>query len=186
MSFSRLHRPISKRPSSPTACPPGDGSFPHRPAPGMPPFRSGCLAWFEAHSLTNPSARQDLQQPGLRASVRRVGTIVEQESQRLHTESGLPNAHARLVLGGISLGGAVALWTLLGTDQPERPLFGLVAVSTWLPFVGEIIKRYLILDIHTWIQKQKQKQLPSRIVRPKPRRRQITTGISYLLPLSKT
>ncbi len=90
-------------------------------------------AWFEAYSLADPTARQDLQQPGLRASVQHIRAIVEQEAQRLQTENGHAGAQSQLVLGGISLGGAVALWTLLGTAQPEQPLGGFIAASTWLP-----------------------------------------------------
>ena len=115
--------------------------FPSSPSTWNATFEEWMPAWFEAHSLADPTARQDLQQAGLRASVQNVVEIVELEIQRLGAidSKSLSDAHARLVLGGISLGGAVALWTLLGTDLPDRPLGGFAVMSTWLPFSNEIM-----------------------------------------------
>lgn len=131
-------------PSLPDRLPSWRWVFPSSPSTWNATFEEWMPAWFEAHSLADPTARQDLQQPGLRASVRHVAGMIEQEILRLGSvkKDGPPDAHARLVLGGISLGGAVALWTLLGTDQPQRPLGGFAAMSTWLPFADEI-KMYL-------------------------------------------
>ncbi len=121
--------------------------FPSSPSTWNATFEEWMPAWFEAHSLADPSARQDLQQPGLLASVRHVGAIVAEEAQRLLAVSGPADpadpadpagVQSRLVLGGISLGGAVALWTLLAARQPDRPLGGFVVASTWLPFVDEM------------------------------------------------
>ncbi|CAK7215662.1 hypothetical protein SCUCBS95973_002551 [Sporothrix curviconia] len=120
--------------------------FPSAPSTWNATFEEWMPAWFEAHSLADPTARQDLQQPGLQASVQHVWDIMGHERQRLgevgeaREAASLADAHAdsRLVLGGISLGGAVALWCLLGTDAPMRPLGGFVAVSTWLPFAEDI------------------------------------------------
>ncbi|CAK7197445.1 hypothetical protein SEUCBS139899_000092 [Sporothrix eucalyptigena] len=116
--------------------------FPSSPSTWNATFQEWMPAWFEAHSLADPTERQDLQQAGLQASAMYVRSILEQESQRLQSATGLVD-DSRLVLGGISLGGAVALWTLLGTVAPERPLGGFVAVSTWLPFADEV-RRYLV------------------------------------------
>lgn len=44
----------------------------------------------------------------------------------------------RVVLGGISQGGAIALWTLLCRPALERGLCAFVGASTWLPFAAEI------------------------------------------------
>ena len=120
--------------------------FPSSPSTWNATFEEWMPAWFEAHSLTDPSLRQDLQQPGLQASVRHVKDIISQETQTLR-DGGHDNAEARLVLGGISLGGAVALWTLLGMSKPEQPWGGFAAVSTWLPFMKHI-ETYL-LDLET-------------------------------------
>ncbi|CAK7220349.1 hypothetical protein SBRCBS47491_004157 [Sporothrix bragantina] len=116
--------------------------FPSSPSTWNATFEEWMPAWFEAHSLADPTARQDLQQPGLTASARHVRDILDQEQQKLREVTGLADIDHRLVFGGISLGGAVALWTLLGTDAPTRPLGGFVAMSTWLPFAGEA-QRYL-------------------------------------------
>ncbi|EPE02701.1 phospholipase carboxylesterase family protein [Ophiostoma piceae UAMH 11346] len=116
--------------------------FPSSPSTWNATFEEWMPAWFEAHSLTDPSLRQDLQQPGLQASVRHVEEIVAKETQILR-DCGYENAKARLVLGGISLGGAVALWTLLGTTKPEQPWGGFAVASSWLPFVKQI-ETYLI------------------------------------------
>ncbi|KIH91493.1 hypothetical protein SPBR_01922 [Sporothrix brasiliensis 5110] len=89
-------------------------------------FEEWVPAWFEAYSLADPTSRQDLQPPGLRASAGPVDNA--------------DGAASRLVLGGISLGGATALWTLLGTNRPERPLGGFVVVSSWLPFANDVEK----------------------------------------------
>lgn len=112
--------------------------FPSSPKTWNATFEEWMPAWFEAQSLADPTERQDLQQAGLQTSARHAQNIVEDEIQRLQiAQSDGSDAHLRVVLGGISLGGAVALWTLLGTDKPERPLGGFAVMSTWLPFAKE-------------------------------------------------
>ncbi|RMZ80400.1 hypothetical protein DV738_g2896, partial [Chaetothyriales sp. CBS 135597] len=108
-------------------------------------FQEDMPAWFEAHSLTDPTARQDLQVEGLRDSVEHVLLLIEEEAKRLdgHFE--------RLVLGGISQGGAVALWALLcWRSSALRNLAALFATSTWLPFATEIEE--LLLGPKTSVQ----------------------------------
>ncbi|KAL1912685.1 hypothetical protein Sste5344_001275 [Sporothrix stenoceras] len=125
--------------------------FPSSPRTWNATFVEWMPAWFEAHSLADPTERQDLQQAGLWASARYAKEIVEDEIQRLQktqkTDGGGSDAHLRVILGGISLGGAVALWTLLGTDKPERPLGGFAVMSTWLPFAKEV--RSYLMDMGT-------------------------------------
>lgn len=87
-------------------------------------------AWFEAHSLTDPSARQDLQTPGLLASVYHVSLVMREEVDRLGGDAG------RVVLGGISQGGAVAMLTLL--SGRGTGIGGFFAASTWLPFAADV------------------------------------------------
>ena len=95
-------------------------------------FQEDMPAWFEAHSLTDPTTRQDLQVDGLRDSVGHVSRIMEEESRRLGGKS------YRLVLGGISQGGAVAMWALLcQRDETKRP-GAFFAASTWLPFAADL------------------------------------------------
>ena len=99
-------------------------------------FQEDMPAWFEAHSLTDIAARQDLQVRGSRDSVEHVTVIVSEEIRRL---DGDPR---KLLLGGISQGGAVALWTLLcQQDSAMRP-GAVVVASTWLPFATNIEKLF--------------------------------------------
>ncbi|KAF5967578.1 acyl thioesterase 1 [Fusarium coicis] len=95
-------------------------------------FEEDMPAWFEAHSLTDTMARQDLQIPGIRQSVSYIKTILDQEIERLGGDT------SRVVLGGISQGAAVAIWTLLCLDSVERPLGAFFATNTWLPFASSI------------------------------------------------
>lgn len=90
-------------------------------------------AWFEAPSLTDTAAGQDLQAPGIRDSVAYVCRILDDE---ISLVGGRPE---RVVLGGISQGGAIAMWTLLCHNNARaRGLCAFVGASTWLPFAAEI------------------------------------------------
>jgi lysophospholipase-2 len=95
-------------------------------------FQEDMPAWFEAHSLTDITARQDLQVSGIRDSVDHIIGIINEEVKRL---DGNPQ---RLVLGGISQGGAVALWTLLCQRKSAMKPGVVVVTSTWLPFAPSI------------------------------------------------
>ncbi|KAJ4057582.1 hypothetical protein NW761_002814 [Fusarium oxysporum] len=97
-------------------------------------FQENMPAWFEAHSLTDTTARQDLQIPGIKQSVSYVKMILEQEIE------GLGGDASKVVLGGISQGAAVGMWTLLCLDSIERPLGAFFATNTWLPFASSIGK----------------------------------------------
>lgn len=94
--------------------------FPH--APEQPVTVNGGMAmraWYDV--LDMELARED--EPGIRASERRVTALVAAEAAR-----GVPAG--RVVLAGFSQGGAIALHTAL--RYPE-PLAGVVALSTYLP-----------------------------------------------------
>lgn len=95
-------------------------------------FEESLSAWFEAHSLTDTSERQDLQTAGIGQSVSYIQTIVDREIARLG------GAAERLVIAGISQGGAIGMWTLLCQRDVSRRLGAFVGVSTWLPFAGAI------------------------------------------------
>jgi lysophospholipase II len=97
-------------------------------------FEEDMTAWFEAHSLTDVTARQDLQAGGIRESVEYIQGLWDDELERLGGRA------EHLVLGGISLGGAIGIWTMLCTHHPERRLGAFVAASTWLPFATNIGK----------------------------------------------
>ncbi|KAK4649156.1 uncharacterized protein QC761_001640 [Podospora bellae-mahoneyi] len=97
-------------------------------------FEEDMPAWFEAHSLTDTTARQDLQMAGIRDSVRYLTRLLGQEVDRLGGSSG------KVVLSGISQGGAIGLWSLLcaGADGAAGRLGGFVGASAWLPFADEL------------------------------------------------
>ncbi|KAF5711533.1 acyl thioesterase 1 [Fusarium mundagurra] len=97
-------------------------------------FQENMPAWFEAHSLTDITARQDLQIPGIKESVSYIKTIIDQETERLGGDA------LKVVLGGISQGAAVGMWTLLCQDSIERPLGPFFATNTWLPFHSSVEK----------------------------------------------
>ncbi|CAH0056368.1 unnamed protein product [Clonostachys solani] len=99
-----------------------------------PVFQEDISAWFEAHYLTDVDARQDLQIPGIRQSVEYVLALLGQEIDALDGRA------ESVFLGGISLGGAVGIWTFLclwNAPVPRR-IGGFFAVSTWLPFSKNI------------------------------------------------
>lgn len=95
-------------------------------------FEEEMPAWFEAHSLTDITARQDLQTDGIKESVGYITKIIDDEVERLG------GAAEKLVLGGISQGAAVGLWTLLCRSHSTRRIAGFVGVSCWLPFAADI------------------------------------------------
>ncbi len=95
--------------------------FPH--APVRPVTLNGGLpmrAWFDVVSLQRDSG-EDL--AGIKASAAAVNALITREAAR-----GIPAE--RVVLGGFSQGGAIALYC--GTRQPV-PLAGIVGLSTYLP-----------------------------------------------------
>lgn len=102
--------------------------FPSSPDIWSPVFEEDIPAWFDTPSLSDINARQDLQMPGIEASVKYISGLLAQEIAILHGRAD------RVVLGGISLGGATAMWTLLCSHDIAKPLGGFIAASTWLPF----------------------------------------------------
>ncbi|KAM0558032.1 hypothetical protein ACHAPJ_005199 [Fusarium lateritium] len=94
-------------------------------------FEEEMPAWFEAHSLTDTTARQDLQIPGIRESVDHLKAILDNEMKRLGGSA------EKVILGGISQGAAVGLWTFLCHDH-EKPLGAFFGASTWLPFATDV------------------------------------------------
>ncbi|KAK4171471.1 Alpha/Beta hydrolase protein [Triangularia setosa] len=97
-------------------------------------FEEELPAWFEAHSLTDATSRQDLQVEGIRESTSYIKSVMDEELELL---KGCSN---KLVLAGISQGGAIAIWTLLCQTRLDRRLGALVGTNTWLPFAKNIEK----------------------------------------------
>ncbi|KAI9170775.1 Acyl-protein thioesterase 1 [Paramyrothecium foliicola] len=96
-------------------------------------FEEHMPAWFEARSLTDVTDRQDLQEPGIRSSVGHVSAVLDGEIERLAGRA------EKLVLGGISQGAAVGLWTLLCRAKVSSGLGAFIGASTWLPFATQIL-----------------------------------------------
>jgi len=74
---------------------------------------------------------------------------------RIAEEVKLGIARYRIVLGGVSQGGALALYSSFAIDQ--EPLAGIVAMSTWVPLpdsfpaVSIVLKRHLISKINYYL-----------------------------------
>lgn len=117
--------------------------FPSSPTSWNNIFEEDMSEWFDIQSLTDPMDQQHRQVQGLTDSICHVTAIIESEIARLGGDS------RKVVLGGISQGGAVALMTLLsrcviandknafGMQMPLQ-LGGFVGVSIWLPFAAEL------------------------------------------------
>ncbi|KAK4044537.1 Alpha/Beta hydrolase protein [Parachaetomium inaequale] len=95
-------------------------------------FEEMLPAWFEAHSLTDTTAREDLQMGGIKESVAYMQSILDQEVARLGGDA------EKVVIMGISQGGAIGMWTLLCQGILDRRFGAFVGASTWLPFAANI------------------------------------------------
>jgi lysophospholipase II len=95
-------------------------------------FQENMSAWFEASSLTNVTANQALQVKGIKESVRYIHAVLRHEIDLLGGIS------ERVILGGISQGAAVGLWTFLSQKNPAQNLGAFFGASAWLPFENEI------------------------------------------------
>ncbi len=106
--------------------------FPHAPLRAVT-INNGYVmrAWYDVSpdDLAGNTRRAD--ERGVRESQAQIETLIEREAAR-----GIPANH--VILAGFSQGGAIALQTGLRHD---RPLAGIMALSTYLPladsFVGE-------------------------------------------------
>ncbi len=96
-------------------------------------FREDMPAWFEAHSLSDPTARQELQVPGILDSVKHISAIVDGEILKLNGQS------HKVCLGGISQGAAVGMLALLSRPTSAPRIGAFFAASTWLPFASDIL-----------------------------------------------
>ncbi|MCK7595248.1 alpha/beta hydrolase [Pseudomarimonas salicorniae] len=96
--------------------------FPH--APVMPVTLNGGMhmrAWYDILGMDFTQRRED--EPGVRASIGAVETLIAREVER-----GTPPE--RILLAGFSQGGAITLATGL---RRQEPLLGMIALSTYLP-----------------------------------------------------
>ncbi|KAF6041207.1 LYPLA1 [Bugula neritina] len=104
--------------------------FPHAPTqPVSLNMGMNMPSWFDIKGLS-PDAPQD--EVGLKKSSDLLRSIIDEEAKSIPSE--------RIVIGGFSQGGAVAIYTSLTSDIK---LGGLLAFSTWLPLhtkVMDIVK----------------------------------------------
>lgn len=77
-------------------------------------------SWFDIRSLSFSGSEDE---EGIKTAAERIKSIIDDE-----IKSGIPSD--RIVLGGFSQGGALALYTAL---TMEKPLAGILALSSWLP-----------------------------------------------------
>ncbi|KAF7560124.1 hypothetical protein G7046_g4035 [Stylonectria norvegica] len=106
--------------------------FPSSKETWSPVFEEYMPSWFEAYSLSDITAKQKLQMDGIRESVDCIQGILNEEIIKLGGK------HKHLVLGGISQGAAVGLWTLLCQPNTATNLGAFFGSSTWIPFSGNI------------------------------------------------
>lgn len=99
-------------------------------------FQESMPMWFDTPSSIEPSTDAVNHSSGIEDSVTHILQVLRDETERLGGRAD------NIVLGGISQGGAVAMWALLallaanGTDGPIPG--GVVGMSTWLPFAPEV------------------------------------------------
>lgn len=96
-------------------------------------FQEEECSWFDAYSLTDIHARQELQIDGLRESVAYILHILDAEIDLLDGRSN------QVYLGGISQGMATALWTLFcATRRVQGQLGGFMGFCGWMPFAMQV------------------------------------------------
>ncbi|OKL63959.1 hypothetical protein UA08_00491 [Talaromyces atroroseus] len=98
-------------------------------------FQEEMCSWFDAYSLSDIQARQELQKDGLQESIFQILGILESEARLLGEDL------SRIYLGGISQGMATALWAFfaaVGTRRIYGPLAGLLGFCGWLPFARQL------------------------------------------------
>jgi lysophospholipase II len=98
-------------------------------------FEEEMCSWFDAYSISDIQARQELQKDGLRESVLDILNIIGAEARLLDGQLN------RIYLGGMSQGMATALWVFfgaIGTGRTRGPLAGLLGFCGWLPFAHQL------------------------------------------------
>ncbi|KAJ6102220.1 hypothetical protein N7486_004647 [Penicillium sp. IBT 16267x] len=95
-------------------------------------FEEDMPSWFDAYSLEDIGAKQELQVDGLSESVLYILDLLDREIEQV---GGDPR---RIYLGGISQGMATALWTLFcAPGRFQGPLGGALGFCGWLPYAGQ-------------------------------------------------
>lgn len=105
---------------------------------GIPGYPRVMSQWFDIWDHLSLGERETLQRDGLAESVARVRALVADEAARLG------GRHDRIVLMGISQGGATSAHTLLNLGVPQghegpKRLGAFVGVSCRMPFPGRTL-----------------------------------------------
>lgn len=93
--------------------------FPQAPLRELAASRDKTYQWFDVWDMRDTAEREDVQRDGLRESVLRMGRLVRDEGELL-------GSWERVVVAGISQGGAVAVHTLLSLDAKGEGRIGAV------------------------------------------------------------
>ncbi|KUI59160.1 Acyl-protein thioesterase 1 [Cytospora mali] len=100
------------------------------------PGNPQCMSqWFDVWDHLNLKVREELQAPGLKESVERIRNVIAEEAARLG------GRYDKVVLMGISQGGATSVHTLLNLGLPAgyqgpRRLGAFVGIACRMPFPG--------------------------------------------------
>ncbi|KAK3994288.1 putative acyl-protein thioesterase [Cladorrhinum sp. PSN332] len=89
--------------------------------------------WFDTWDIGNLSHKEELQVDGLRESVQSIKELLEKEVEEVDGNWG------RLVLAGLSQGGATAVHVLVNLEK-ENKLGGLMVFSGRMPFPGRSLE----------------------------------------------
>lgn len=98
-------------------------------------------SWFDIHSLSLEGPEDE---EGIKTASLNLQTLVEEEEKK-----GIPAD--RIIIGGFSQGGAVALYTALTMD---KKIGGLIILSSWLPLHKKVLneikgdKSYPVFQAH--------------------------------------
>lgn len=103
--------------------------FPQAPLRELAASGDKSFQWFDVWDMTDPTEREDVQRDGLRESVARVTRLVRDEVEIL-------GSWERVVVAGISQGGAIAVHTLLGLDAKGKERIGAVIGFSCRLFLG--------------------------------------------------
>lgn len=95
--------------------------FPHAPFRSVPGHSAQIRAWYDMYGPTYGQGLED--ESGIKMAAEHVKGLIEQQ-----IAAGM--RYDQIVVGGISQGGAVGLYTAL---RYHAPLAGVVAMSTFLP-----------------------------------------------------
>lgn len=102
-------------------------------------FQEHMPEWFEASSLADPTLDKEAQMPGIIESYQYIEGVIADETKLLSGKT------SNLLFGGISQGGAVALWMLLCRNTSSK-IGAFFAASTWLPFAESIERGHTTSD----------------------------------------